>query len=64
MLCYITLPYIPSLYEQVLYRACAAANKTAPWCPTKVGNVSDEDGFWGFCEKDSPLDNGMYFFIT
>jgi hypothetical protein len=57
----------PFKFDNVLYRACTKKNKTAPWCPTKL-NISgwpldDEDGFWGFCEKDDPLDLGNGFKI-
>ncbi len=37
-------------------------NKTAPWCPTKLDNlgwpIDDEDGFWGYCENEDPIDSG------
>jgi hypothetical protein len=52
----------PFKFDNVFYRACTMENKTAPWCPTKLDisgrPLHDEDGFWGFCEKEDPLDDG------
>jgi hypothetical protein len=50
----------PFKIDGVLYRACTTAIKNKPWCPTKVDKFgrpfSDHEGFWGYCEKEDPLD--------
>jgi hypothetical protein len=50
----------PFKIDRVLYGACTTAIKTEPWCPTKVDNIGrpfgDDEGFWGYCEKEDPLD--------
>ncbi len=57
----------PFKFDNVFYRACTTENKTAPWCPTKLDisgrPLDDESGFWGFCDKEDPLDAGNVIII-
>ncbi len=46
----------PFTHNGVTYRACTSVGRTNPWCPTRM-DVDYEDGFWGFCGKECPLDS-------